>query len=292
MYELIQTGSRSYYILSPTRIGLWLSSNTDAYVIDSGNSKDSGKRIRKILDQNGWTLKGILNTHSHADHIGGNAYLQQQYGCPAFTGAMEGAFTAYPILEPISLYAGSPPPELRHKFLMAAPSTPSPLSHPEFPHEVEIIPLPGHSFDMVGFRTPDNTIYLGDCVSSEATLEKYGITFLYDVDDYLATLDRIAAMEAAMFVPAHADATEHIAPLAELNRQKVLEIAEKITAICTTPTTFDDLLRQLFYDYQLQMNHEQHALVGSTARSYLTWLKQQGQIEDLFEDNRQLWKKI
>ena len=292
MYELIQTSSRSYYILSPTRIGLWLSNDTEAYVIDSGNSKDAGKRIRKILDQNDWTLKGILNTHSHADHIGGNAYLQQQYGCRAFTSAIEGTFTAYPILEPTSLYAGSPPPELRHKFLMAASSDPSPLSHPEFPGEIEVIPLPGHSFDMVGFRTPDNTVYLGDCVSNEATLEKYGITFLYDVADYLATLEKVAAMEAAMFVPAHADATDNIAPLAELNRRKVLEIADHIVKICETPVIFDDLLRQLFYDYQLQMNHEQHALVGSTVRSYLTWLKQQGRIEDTFEDNRQLWKTV
>lgn len=62
------------------------------------------------------------------------------------------------------------------------------ISSPKFPKEVEIIPLPGHFFDMVGFRTPDNTVFLADCVSSRATLEKYGVTFIYDVAAYMETL--------------------------------------------------------------------------------------------------------
>ena len=27
----------------------------------------------------------------------------------------------------------------------------------------ELLPLPGHFFDMVGFRTPDDVVYLADC---------------------------------------------------------------------------------------------------------------------------------
>lgn len=92
MYELVQAGEKSYYIQSPAKIGIYLKNDTDMYLIDSGNDKDAGRRVRKILDQKGWTLKAILNTHSNADHIGGNHYLQQQYGCDVFSGGHRSCF--------------------------------------------------------------------------------------------------------------------------------------------------------------------------------------------------------
>ena len=55
--------------------------------------------MRKLLDERGWKLKAIYNTHSNADHIGGNKYLQAQTGCQIFAPGIECAFTNYPILE-------------------------------------------------------------------------------------------------------------------------------------------------------------------------------------------------
>ena len=81
MYELIKVSENCYYIDCPSKIGIIKINDTDVCLIDSGNNKDAGKRVRKILDANGWTLKIILNTHSHGDHIGGNRYLQEQTGC-------------------------------------------------------------------------------------------------------------------------------------------------------------------------------------------------------------------
>lgn len=65
-------------------------------------------------------------------------------------------------------------------------------------------------FDMIGVRTPDNVVFLADCVSSENTLNKYQISFIYDVAEYLNTLDKVESMKAAIFVPAYAEATKDI----------------------------------------------------------------------------------
>ena len=150
MFELYQVGEKSYYIDCPAKIGLYRINEEEVYLIDSGNDKDAGRKVRKILDEKGWKLKGILNTHSNADHIGGNRYLQQQTGCKVFSGGIEAAFTRYPVLEPSFLYGGYPGKDLRHKFLMAQESSVSDFSDMEFPGEIEIIPLKGHFFDMVG----------------------------------------------------------------------------------------------------------------------------------------------
>lgn len=108
MYELNQVGEKSYYINCPAKIGVYLADDKNVYLIDSGNDKDAGRKVRKILDEKGWNLLGILNTHSNADHIGGNQYLQQQTGCKVYSSGIEKAFTEYPILEPSFLYGGYP----------------------------------------------------------------------------------------------------------------------------------------------------------------------------------------
>ena len=290
MYELIQVCPRCYYIQCPAKIGLVKLSETEVCLIDSGNDKDAGKKVRKILDANGWTLRMILNTHSHADHVGGNKYLQDQTGCAVYAPGIEADFTNHPLLEPAFLYGGCPPKELRHKFLMAQESHALPLTEDVLPEGFEIIPLPGHSFDMVGFRAPDGVVYLADCLSGKETLDKYQVAFLYDVSSYLRTLETVKAMEASIFIPSHAEATDCIAPLAQYNIDKVLAIGEKICRLCQTPLCFEELLQRIFTEYALTMTVEQYALVGSTLHSYLTWLKESNRLTLRIEDNRLLWQ--
>lgn len=292
MYELIQLSERNYYIQSPAKIGLIKLNETDVCLIDSGNDKDAGRKIRQILDAHGWKLKAIYNTHSNADHIGGNKYLQKQTGCKIYAPGIDCDFTRHTLLEPSFLYGGYPCKDLRHKFLMAQESDAEYLTQDVLPDGFEIIPLPGHFFDMVGFRTPDDVVYLADCLSSRETLEKYQIGFLYDVAAYLKTLEMVKTMKAKIFVPAHAEAAENISELAQYNIDKVFEIAEKIVEICEEPLCFEKILQRLFTHYALTMNFEQYVLVGSTVRSYLAWLKDTKKLNVRFENNLLLWEKI
>ncbi len=289
MYELHQVGERSYYIDCPAKIGIFRANDTDVFLIDSGNDKDAGKKVRKILDGQGWKLSGIINTHSNADHIGGNKYLQQQTGCKIFADGIEAAFTEYPVLEPSFLYGGFPCKDLRHKFLLAEPSDVCGFSDADFPKEIEVIPLKGHFFDMAGFRTPDGVVFLADCLSSKETLDKYRIGFIYDVAEYLKTLETVKTLKAKTFVPAHAPAADDISELAEYNIRKVNEVAEKIVGICKEPICFERILQKLFNDYGLTMNFEQYVLVGSTVRSYLSWLRDGGRLNAEFKDNMLMW---
>ena len=154
-----------------------------------------------------------------------------------------------------------------------------------------MIPLPGHFFDMVGFRMPDGVVFLADCISSRETLDKYAVSFIYDVGAYLQTLDRVEKMEAAMFVPAHAEASADVKELVRYNRDKVQSIAERILSVCEKPVCFEHILQEVFKGYGLTMNFEQYGLVGSTVRSYLSWLKDNGKLTVEFQDNMLLWQR-
>lgn len=289
MYELVQVSDSSYYIQSPAKIGLVKLNEKEVCLIDSGNDKDAGRKIRQILDANGWKLTAIYNTHSNADHIGGNKYLQGQTGCKIYAPGIDCDFTRHPILEPSFLYGGYPCKDLRHKFLLAQESDAEDLTKEVLPKGFEVINLPGHFFDMVGFRTPDNVVYLADCLSSRETLDKYQIGFIYDVAAYIKTLEMVKSLTAKMFVPAHAVATEDISELAQYNIDKVQEIARKIIDLCKEPLCFEVILQRLFIEYALTMNFEQYVLVGSTVRSYLAWLKDTDKLNAIFENNMLLW---
>lgn len=292
MYELIEVSEKCYYVASPAKVGIVKTGEDEVILIDSGSDKDAAKKIRKILDANGWRLSAIYNTHSHADHIGGNRYLQDETGCKIYAAGIECDFTRHPILEPSHLFAGNPPKELRHKFLLATESICEPLTADALPSGVTMISLPGHSFDMVGFCVDDGTVFLADALSSEETLSKYGVGYIYDVGAYLDTLRKIKAMTAKVFIPSHAAPTADIVPLLEYNIKKVYEVADKISEICETAVSFDLLLQRLFKAYGLTMNFQQYALVGSTVRSYLVWLMEKGRIASRIEDEMLLWESV
>ena len=164
------------------------------------------------------------------------------------------------------------------------------LSEDQLLKDLELIPLPGHFFQMIGIRTPDDTVFLADCLSSRATLEKYRVSFIYDVAAYLETLDKVASMKANLFVPAHAEVSYNVAALASYNRDCVMEIKELLLELCRVPRTFETLLKEVFNHYGLVMTFQQHVLVGSTIRSYLSWLKDMGEMEAYIEENCLYWR--
>ena len=189
MYELVQVAENTYYINAPSKIGVYRVSDDDVWLIDSGNDKDAGRKIQKILDAQGWKLTAIINTHSNADHDGGNTLLQNRLNCAVYTTPMELAIVEHPMLEPSFLYGGYPFKKLRNKFLMATPSKGQDIADAPLPAGMEYFRLPGHFWDMIGVKTPDDVYFMADCVFGENILEKYHISFFYDIAAQLETLN-------------------------------------------------------------------------------------------------------
>lgn len=292
MYDLKQLTEKTYYFEGPTQVGVYRLNDTDVCLIDSGNSKEAAKHMKRVLDAKGWNVVSVYCTHTHADHIGGNAFWQEHTDCVVYVPKIEEQFTRYPQFNSWMLYGANSPRYLKHKFFLAKPSEPTPLTEEVLPEGFQIIGLPGHSYGMVGFRTPDDVVFLADSLASIDSINKYRLTFLWDVKEYLETLENVKMMRAKWFVPAHATATKDIAPLAQYNIFTVYEIQKMILQFCKEAISFDTLLKKLFDHYHLTMNFEQYALVGSTLRSYLTWMNDLGQVEALAIENCMYWKEM
>lgn len=292
LYELIWVGENTYYVEAPTRVGIYDMGNNRICLIDSGIDKDMAKKLLRLMGERGWILDRIICTHFHADHIGGNRYLQETSGCAIYATGIDRVVMENPILEPALLYGGCPPQVLRNKFLMAEPSIVQPLTQEVIPNGMSVQRLDGHSFAMCAVRTDDDVWFIADALTGEDTLKKYGIPFLYDVDTYLESLDMLEVMEAKLFVPTHAPVSEDLHDLIALNREKVVEIGGLILSLCRAGMDFEGLLARMFDHYGLTLDLSQYVLAGSTVRSYLTYLLEQDQLRIEVSGNRLFWKTI
>lgn len=290
MYELIQIGKNSFYMDCPSKVGFYRVSENEVVLIDSGSDKDSAKKAKRIIDSEGWSLRAIYDTHAHADHIGGNSYLQTQTGCRVYAFGADASVTENPIIGPTMIYGGFAMKEMHNKFLLASGCSVTKMTKDSLPCGMEMIHLPGHTFDMVGFRTDDNVVYLADAMSGRETLEKYRIGVLYDVREYLNTLEKIKEMKADAFVLSHADTCSDIVPLAQYNIDKTKEIAKTVRNLISGGKTLDELIKDIFDFYGLTMTLQQRMLLGYTVKSYLAFLRDEGEAEIVFEDNRMIWK--
>lgn len=289
--ELIKVGERTYYIKNATNIGIYQINEKEIYVIDTGNDKDAGKKILKIIEEQGWTIKGIITTHSNADHIGGNKVIQDRTNCHILAYNIEKSITENPILEPAFLYGGYPFKELRNKFLLAKESKVIPIQN-NLPEGLEYFELKGHFFDMIGIKTSDNIYFLADSIFSEETINKYHLFFIYDIKEFLNTLEYLKTLEGKLYIPAHCQATEDISKLIEINENKVQEIIEKIYDACKEERTFENILKYIFDEYKLAMNVNQYVLIGSTVKSYLSYLYDENKIKYEFINNKMIWKQV
>lgn len=289
--ELLHQISENEYVVNlPVKGGLIQTAPGEAVLIDSGSDESAARKIRRALKEKGWNLKAVYLTHSNADHIGGCAYLQKQTGCRIFAPDIEACFTRHPLLEPAFLNGAYPHQDLRHKFLMAKPCCCEELTEENLPSGWKMLDLPGHFLQMTGYLTPGGTAWIADSLVAENTLEKYGISFLFDAGAYLDTLEKLPGLPARLFVPAHAPMTQDIAPLTQANKEAVLRIRRQIQDFLAEPHTTEQVIQHLFQICGLTMTMEQYALCGSTIRSYLSWMKDEGALQAFFDDCLLWWQ--
>ena len=286
MMELIRLTEKTCYLRNVTQIGLYVPDGRQAWIIDTGVDKIVGKRILKIVKEQGWQVAGIINTHSHADHIGGNAAIQEQTQCPILCSRVESGFIESPQLEGAVLYGGCPDGLLSGKFYRAQPSqTQSGWS--QLPPGLSVFPLYGHAGGMVGVRTDDEVYFIGDAVLDEAGLAKHPISYTYDVRAFLETLDWLDRnLQGKTVVPSHAPVTTDIVSLTAASRRNALENLALVESLCAqAPATQEEICKQVFDHYGLECDFGMYQLNASTLRGYVAYLCGCGRLEPVVEGN-------
>jgi len=188
----------------------WLSSNNilcfdsnAATLIDSGYAGHATQTVELVKSAlAGRHLTRLINTHSHSDHIGGNAALQQTFGCRIeIPFGIEQHILAWDeealLLAPAAQHAE----RFRHDGVVRPGDE---LTLGELDWQAHA--APGHDRDALMFHCPD----AGLLISGDALWENgFGIVFgellghAGALAETRATLDQIAALQVDTVIPGH-----------------------------------------------------------------------------------------
>jgi len=292
--ELKQITEKTFYIPGLTNIGLYLEGD-QVILIDSGNDEWTGRKIYRILEKQGWNLRTIINTHSNADHIGGNSYLQKKTNCDIIATSIESTFIEHPDLEPFLLWGAYPFKSLRNKFLQAQPSRVTCIIKDDGPitgTHLTAFPLAGHFLQMIGIKTPDEVYFLADSLFSPEIFEKYTLTVCADVEAMLKTYLLLEKIEGKYFIPSHAKLTDNIQDLIKINKEHLLKMSSVVASLCDKPISREDILATIARDHNVELSSSQFVLTLITISAHLSYLFDQKIIHPIFKDGKMLWQKL
>lgn len=294
--KLIKLKGNTYYIDSPVKVGVIANEEGKAIIVDTGIDDDAARKILRLIKEEGLTPAAIINTHFHADHCGGNSFIIKRESIPVYASGLEKTIIEYPILEPYYLFSAHPLKAMQNKFLMAKGS---PVSHilKEGETEIEgininVIPLPGHSPEMIGIATSDNVVFVGDAFFSDKILEKYALAYCTDIKRALSTLEYLKIQKYDYFVPCHGDVLEDPVPTIDVNIDKIYEIKDKISTFCSSPKSREEIVAYISDLYNINLNISQYYLTSSSVSAYLSYMTDEETLKTDISDNNIKWTKV
>ncbi len=290
MFEIKHIKGNTYYYEAFTNVGIYKLNETEAILIDGCDHKRMAKGLSKQLGAMGLSVKMIINTHSHFDHICGNSYFYAEYGCKLLSTEKEQPFIAYPSLECEFYYNGISTDKAKNPSFTGESSATQIISEDNIPEGFEIITLPGHSFEMVGVRTPDNVLFLADSILSRSTWDEYKLPFFYNVNESLATMEKVKKIKADYYLPSHTSLVEDITELADYNIEKLTEKKELVYSLCEGKG-FDDLFKAIMESEKLRIRTDKYSSYAIMVRNLLQALVEECRIYGVLEDNVYVYHK-
>lgn len=279
----------------PASLGI-IKGSSGWILIDSTVETDAVKKIVKALAQElpnfpsekeAGKVSAVINTHAHADHCGGNAWLQKQFQTTVYASAQEAPYIEAPEIEPHYLYSANAPKPFWNKFFCATPSKvdvridfkvqgqkQAPVVGDTKLIEVDgvnlyVVRLPGHSPEMLGVITESAYFYCGDLLFTPQILAKHPLLFLHDPASYLASLEWAKQANFNGVILTHGGYSEDLGVLVEATMAQLKMNAETIEQVMTRPMTDAEIHIEVAKKLELEENLGGWHLNHGVIRSYL-----------------------
>lgn len=255
-------------------------------LLDSGLYREREDLVQS-LQEAGLTPAALVCTHTHVDHSGAAAWLQEQFHLPVAVSAGE----AVVVHSSITLKAvmGTSPKHARteYGYMTLAPD----IILPDADSELELlgVPLriihtPGHSPSHICIITPDNVCHVGDVLLSP---EMYYAKLPYSMDiaTDLVSKERLRTLGCDLYIASHRGILPNINDSVDANRELFLLRAGEILSAIHRPMTFSEVTAAVYQMYSLFSRSPRRAQsFERNIRFFMEFLLDEGRLEILAGD--------
>lgn len=204
-----------------SRLPVYKLNETDVIMIDSGLPRE-WDGIEKCLDKESLFVKAVLTSHYHPDHVGNHLRLRRKYGAKLYLSPYAAAAKADPMNMLGGMVGITTYRQVKNHFGESfAPDYFIDWNAESIQVEgkaFQILQLPGHCPEHMGFITPDNVGYIADAVLSENIITHLRSTFTTCVELELQTKEKVAQLQCDKYIVAHNAVCDSIRELALQNR--------------------------------------------------------------------------
>jgi len=305
--KIIELMNNCYVIPSGTNIGVItnrINDTTEVYLVDSGCTEIDGDYVLNLLDtffeqkKENYFIKAIINTHGHTDHCGANAFIFEKTNCQIWAPLLERGSMENPVLQGMEIWGGFPPHEVQTSYFKAQPSKVTDIINEEKrislsdDNTISFITLPGHSFEMtaVVFSDKDDkkVVFAGDAIFERGELSKYWIPYMMNPMQFFSSLEKLDSVKNIEWcIPGHGNFIKrNLHETIELDKLAILETKQLLLNLINEGMkTNEELLKAVADKNEIKLGFGQTVLIGSTLRSLLAVLHDEGLIKVKIEDN-------
>ena len=211
----------------------------DGWLVDAGCAFSAPELVKSLADK---PLAGIVNTHSHEDHIGANGRLQRERAGLTIR--------AHPLALPVLADPRGQQPLHPYRRLMwgwPEPSQGQPVSDGEVietgRYRFQVVYTPGHSLDHICLYEPEQGwLFTGDLfVGGRDRALRAG----YDIWAIIASLKRIAPLPAKRLFPGSARVRDNSAEEIAAKIEQLEELGERVLALHQQGRSVDQIVHAL-----------------------------------------------
>lgn len=292
--ELTRLSDRTFCVAGPANVGVIALENSRVALIDSGIDEKYASRLFELLSDYRYKIAYILNTHSHADHIGGNSFFSEKCGCKILAATLEVQTICQPLIQSAVLFAGAPIQDLMNRFIMANPSPAEAFTSNDLQIDdlsIKILDLPGHSVNQKGFLI-DKVAFVADTLFPDGFFKKQRLPFNYDPFAHMQTLEKMRAIEADIFVGGHFLPQKDISTMITNNLSHLENALDFMRTLLKAPQSQDRVVKAFLDHFGLKKISWEYYLYRATVNGYLSSLHRRGEVKFKVLDNLAVWYAV
>lgn len=304
--------NNTYFIKGGTNTGVYTYKN-NAVIIDPGLAGARPKRILKKIDDAGFELKYILNTHEHDDHYGGCGQIKEQKPSVINVSSAYGKiYIENPILFPTYIVGGNcceimiNASKMKERDITTVDKV---ISEGIFDletgenfeddgrklkeNEIRVVDLKGHTEGSMGFITPDGVFFIGDLLVGEEMLEKFDFLFIFNIAKQFESLKKLENIEFEKIVLGHSKEVfdrNETKILIQKNRDALEKYINQTKKILENKEMgYDNILKYIITENNLKCNYKEYHFFKASLVSLLTYLLDKGDIDYKIDEGELLY---